>query len=236
MERDALGGICNNWGCIPTKALLAGAELYQSLKHDAADWGITVEGLGHDWAKVIERSRGIASLGATGVAALFKKNKVTHVQGVAQVTSGGPKCKVEVRGGGDGKAGRDSGGEVTHTIECKHVVLATGARPRQLPGVDFDGDKIISYKEAMSLPEQPKELVVVGAGAIGMEFRLLLQRLRDEGDGGGDAGSPAADRGRRGVQGGGAVVQEAGHHLPDGHEDDGCAHDRRGRGSWTSCR
>ncbi len=164
IERDKLGGICNNWGCIPTKALLAGAELYSRLKHEADDWGIKVDGLSHDWSQVIKRSRGIADLGDKGVASLFKKHKITHVQGhakIAQARAAG-EATVEVTA--------PSGGDVQQVIKAKHVVIATGARPRALPGAEFDGDKIISYKEAMSLKEQPKELLIVGAGAIGMEF------------------------------------------------------------------
>jgi dihydrolipoyl dehydrogenase len=163
VERDQLGGICNNWGCIPTKALLAEAELYSKLRHGADDWGIHVEGLSHDWQQVISRSRDVAGLGVKGVAALFKKNKVTHVHGHAKVVAGGPECRVEVYD-------PDNQKKLTHTLTCKHVVVATGARPRALPGAPFDGDRIISYKEAMSLPQQPKDLVIVGAGAIGMEF------------------------------------------------------------------
>ncbi|MEX0774520.1 MAG: dihydrolipoyl dehydrogenase [Phycisphaeraceae bacterium] len=172
VERDKLGGICNNWGCIPTKALLANAELYHRIKHEAAAWGIEADNVRHNWEKVIGRSRGVADMGAKGVAALFKKNKVTHIQGHARIVSGAEKggvCKVEIH---------DRPDHVAQTIEAKNVIIATGAGPRTLPGAGpgagdgaaFDGDKIISYKEAMALKEQPRELLIVGAGAIGMEF------------------------------------------------------------------
>lgn len=163
IERDKLGGICLNWGCIPTKALLAGAEFYSRLKHEVSEWGIEADNVRHNWDKVIGRSRGVASNLNKGVHALFKKNKVTHIHGVAKILS---PTKLEVRAiGDDGKAG-----EVSESIFAKHIIIATGAGPRALPGAPFDGDRIISYKEAMSLKEQPKKLIIVGAGAIGMEF------------------------------------------------------------------
>jgi dihydrolipoamide dehydrogenase len=158
VEKDRLGGVCNNWGCIPTKALLAAAELYQSLKHDAGEWGILAPNVSHDWSKVIARSRGVADLGDKGVGALFKKNKVTHLKGAARIAGRG---KVEVR---------SESGEHTDTLLAKHIVIATGARPRELPGAPFDGQRIISSKEAMSLGTQPRKLLIIGAGAIGAEF------------------------------------------------------------------
>jgi dihydrolipoamide dehydrogenase len=176
VERGQLGGVCNNWGCIPTKALLAGAELYARLKHEAADWGILADNIRHDWSKVIGRSRSIADLGGKGIASLFKKHKITHVQGHARITAAG---KVEVHKtdpiesawdtAADAKAARTTGG-VTERLTCKHIVIATGAIARSLPGAEFDGNRIIGAKDAMSLPEQPKHLIVIGAGAIGMEF------------------------------------------------------------------
>jgi dihydrolipoamide dehydrogenase len=173
VERDQLGGICNNWGCIPTKALLAGAELYSKLKHEADDWGIQIDGLKHDWSKVIARSRNVAGMGAKGVAALFKKNKVTHIQGHAKIVSAG---KLEVREVKDAKPTEN----LTHTITAKHIIIATGAGPRALPGTPFDGERVINYKEAMVLPRQPKKLLIVGAGAIGMEFAYFYNAFGTE--------------------------------------------------------
>ncbi len=164
IERDRLGGVCNNWGCIPTKTLVASAEFYARLKHDAADWGINVSEISHDWAKVIARSRKVADAGDRGIAALFKKNKVTHIQGHARILNGADnhgKCRIEIH---------DKPDHVAQTIEAKNIIIATGAKARALPGAEFDGEKIIGSREAMSLPQQPKELLIVGAGAIGMEF------------------------------------------------------------------
>ncbi len=158
IERDRLGGVCLNWGCIPTKALLAGAEFYHKLKHEAAGWGIEADNVRHDWGKVIARSRGVADNLNKGVGFLFKKHGVTHVQGQARIASPGV---VQVT---------DASGQPGTALHAKHVLISTGAVPRSLPGADFDGQTIISSKEAMSLPTQPKRLVIVGAGAIGMEF------------------------------------------------------------------
>ncbi len=175
VERDALGGICLNWGCIPTKALLAGAEFYRRLQHEAAQWGILADNIRHDWSKVIARSRGVAGNLNKGVQGLFRKNKITHIQGQARILSAGPNCKVEVR---------DRDGKVTQTLTAKNLLIATGAGPRPLPGggdaAAFDGEKIISYKEAMVLPEQPKRLAIIGAGAIGMEFAYFYNAFGTE--------------------------------------------------------
>ena len=165
VERDKLGGICLNWGCIPTKTLLAGAEFYQKVKHEADSWGIEVDNVRHNWQKVIERSRGVAANLNKGIHGLFQKNKVAHVEGLARITSGGPQCAVELR---------DAAGNVTQTLSCRNVLVCTGAAPRPLPGADFDGERILSFKEAMVLPQQPKTLLVIGAGAIGMEFAYFF--------------------------------------------------------------
>ncbi len=165
VERDKLGGICLNWGCIPTKTLLAGAEFYQKVRHDAASWGIEVDNVRHNWQKVIERSRGVAGNLNKGIHGLFKKNKVAHLEGLARVTRGGPQCAVQLR---------DASGNVTQTLKSRNLLICTGAVPQPLPGADFDGERIISFKEAMVLPQQPKSLLVVGAGAIGMEFAYFF--------------------------------------------------------------
>lgn len=158
VERDRLGGVCLNWGCIPTKALLARAEFYNSLKRDAPGWGIHADAIRHDWGKVIAHSRGVADQLNKGVIYLFKKNKITHVQGNAHIASPGVVQVTEP----SGKPGP--------TLHGKHVLISTGAVPRSLPGLDFDGKKILDSKHAMTLPEQPAKLIIVGAGAIGMEF------------------------------------------------------------------
>ena len=163
VERDRLGGVCLNWGCIPTKALLAGAEFYHRLKHDAADWGVMADNIRHDWSKVIGRSRNVAGTLNKGVGGLFKKNKIEHVQGHAHIPEAG---RVAVYAADD--PGRE--GKVQRELRAKRILIATGAVPRELPGVKFDGDRVISSKEAMTLQTQPERLLIVGAGAIGMEF------------------------------------------------------------------
>ncbi|MCG8511917.1 MAG: dihydrolipoyl dehydrogenase, partial [Rhodospirillales bacterium] len=168
VERDKLGGVCLNWGCIPTKALLAGAEFYHQLKHDAEAWGIHAENVSHDWPKVITRSRNVAGQLNKGVHFLFKKNKIEHFEASAYIPEIG---KIELR---------DGEGNTTDTLQAKHIIIATGARPRALPGTPFDGDKVISSKEAMNLPEQPDKLLVIGAGAIGMEFAYFYNAFGTE--------------------------------------------------------
>ncbi len=158
VEHDRLGGVCLNWGCIPTKALLSGAEFYNRLKHEAAGWGIHADNVRHDWKKVIARSRGVADQLNKGVAFLFKKNKVHHIHGRARIASAGVVQVV------------DDAGQPGPTLGARHILISTGAEPRPLPGVPFDGDKVIDSKQAMTLKDQPKRLLIVGAGAIGMEF------------------------------------------------------------------
>jgi dihydrolipoamide dehydrogenase len=156
VERERPGGICLNWGCIPTKALLKSAEAMRLVQH-AADYGITVSGpISFDWTKVIARSRAAGDKLARGVESLFKKYGVHHLPGAATFTGRG---RLEVAGAG-GK----------QTLEAARIIVATGARARMLPGIEADGDRIITYREAMVLPEVPKSMVVIGAGAIGIEF------------------------------------------------------------------
>ena len=173
VERDRLGGVCLNWGCIPTKALLAGAELYSKVKHDADAWGITAENVGHNWAKVIGRSRGVADQLNKGVGYLFKKNKITHVEGHAYIPTPG---KVQVFDKDD----TERKGDAKQTLKGKNILIATGAVPRALPGAPFDGDKVIAAKEAMTLTDQPKKLLIVGSGAIGMEFAYFYNAFGTE--------------------------------------------------------
>ncbi|MCC7203609.1 MAG: dihydrolipoyl dehydrogenase [Phycisphaeraceae bacterium] len=165
VERDKLGGTCLNWGCIPTKALLESAEFYRRVKHEAGEWGVHVPAAGFEFEKIIGRSRTVAGNLNKGVTALFKKNKIAHHEGQAKITKPGT---VEVR---------DAAGKVTATLTAKNILIATGAGPRQLPGAPFDGQKILSSKEAMTLSEQPKDLIIIGAGAIGMEFAYFYHCL-----------------------------------------------------------
>ncbi len=156
VERERAGGICLNWGCIPTKALLKSADVLRTVQH-AAEYGITVSGdVSFDWSKVISRSRGVAERLAKGVEMLFRKYKVTQIAGTASFKGRG---KLEVA---------TSTGKIQ--IEAPKIIVATGARARLIPGIEADGDRIITYRDAMVLPELPKSVVVIGAGAIGVEF------------------------------------------------------------------
>ena len=173
VERDRLGGVCLNWGCIPTKALLAGAEFYHKLQYDADQWGITADNVAHNWEKVIGRSRGVADTLNKGVGFLFKKNKITHFAGHAHIPVPG---KVQVFAPDD----TEHAGEATATLKAKNILIATGAVPRPLPGTPFDGDKVIAAKEAMTLTDQPAKLLIVGSGAIGMEFAYFYNAFGTE--------------------------------------------------------
>ncbi len=166
VEREHLGGICLNWGCIPTKALLRTAEVYETIKH-AGEFGLSVEGVGFDTRKVVERSRAIAKQLNGGVGHLLRKNKVSVFDGAGRLNGRG-KVLVEK----DGKAVAD--------LTAKHIILATGARARSLPGMDPDGRLIWTYKEAMVPAAMPKSLLVVGSGAIGIEFASFYRSLGAE--------------------------------------------------------
>ncbi|TAE23978.1 MAG: dihydrolipoyl dehydrogenase [Candidatus Kapaibacterium sp.] len=157
VEAEHLGGICLNWGCIPTKALIKNAEYMHFLNH-AEDFGFTIKGVDIDFSKVVGRSRGVADQMSKGIAFLFKKYKVQSVTGFGVITSVG---NVEVK---------DKSGAVTDTISCKNIILATGARPRMFPGIDVDRERVITSHEAMVQKEIPKSMIVMGAGAIGVEF------------------------------------------------------------------
>lgn len=157
VESEHLGGICLNWGCIPTKALLKNAEYMHFLNH-AGDFGFQLKGVDVNFAKVVERSRGVANQMSNGIGFLFKKYKVQHVVGFGTVKNPGT---VEVK---------DKSGSVTDTIAAKHIIIATGARPRMFPGIDVDREVVITSREAMVPKSIPKSLVVMGAGAIGVEF------------------------------------------------------------------
>jgi dihydrolipoamide dehydrogenase len=167
VEEKHLGGICLNWGCIPTKALLRTAEIYETIKH-AKDFGITVKEVGFDLAKVIERSRKVAGQLNSGVAHLLRKNKVAVIDGRGRLAG---KGQVNVT-----KAGNGAG----TTLAAKHIILATGARARSLPGLEPDGKLIWTYMEAMVPTAMPKSLLVVGSGAIGIEFASFYRSLGAE--------------------------------------------------------
>ncbi len=162
VERESLGGICLNWGCIPTKALLKSAELFQDLSH-AKEYGLNASGVSADFAAVIKRSRGVADVNSKGVDFLMKKNKIAVLYGTATLTAAGA---IELASK-DGKKAVTAGA----------IIIATGGRPRSYPHLPVDGVNVINYREAMSLPAQPKSLACIGAGAIGMEFGYFYRAL-----------------------------------------------------------
>ncbi|MBM3449100.1 MAG: dihydrolipoyl dehydrogenase, partial [Bacteroidetes bacterium] len=163
VERESLGGICLNWGCIPTKALLKSASVFEYINH-ANDYGIEVTGAKHDFTAVVKRSRGVAEGMSKGVQFLMKKNKIDVIMGSGKVM---PGKKVSVTAA-DG---------TSQEIQASHIIVATGGRTRNLPNMPQDGKKIIGYREAMTLPEQPKSMVIVGSGAIGVEFAYFYNAM-----------------------------------------------------------
>lgn len=163
VEKESLGGVCLNWGCIPTKALLKSAEVMNYI-HDAEDYGIQVSEAAHQFQKVVKRSRGVADKMSKGVNFLFRKNKIETLMGIGKVTA---DKKVAVT---------DEGGN-TEYYEAKHIILATGSRARSLPNMPIDNEKIIGYRKAMVLETQPSSMIVVGSGAIGMEFAYFYQSM-----------------------------------------------------------
>ena len=177
VERDYLGGICLNWGCIPTKALLRSAEIFHYMQH-AKDYGLSAENIGYDPKAVVQRSRGVAQRLSSGVAFLMKKNKVSIIWGDATIEAPGkvtvkphdPTKKVEIPKGALGPG----------SYQAKHVIIATGARPRVLPGLEPDGRLIWTYFEAMVPAKMPKSLLVVGSGAIGIEFASFFHTMGAE--------------------------------------------------------
>ncbi|MBP6183456.1 MAG: dihydrolipoyl dehydrogenase [Saprospiraceae bacterium] len=166
VERESLGGICLNWGCIPTKALLKSAQVFEYIQH-AEDYGITVKGAEADFGKMIQRSRGVADGMSKGIQFLFRKNKITIINGSGKLLRG---KKVEVT---------DADGKKT-IYEAPHIILATGGRAKELPNLKIDGEKIIEYRKAMSLAKKPNKMVVVGAGAIGVEFAYFYHSIGTE--------------------------------------------------------
>jgi len=162
VEKENLGGVCLNWGCIPTKALIKSAQVFEYIQH-AEDYGITVKEATHDFGKVVKRSRDVADGMSKGIQFLMKKNKIDVVMGYGKVL---PGKKLEVKG--------DQG---TQILSAKHIILATGGRSRQLPSLPQDGKKIIGYREAMTMATQPKSMVIVGSGAIGVEFAYVYHAM-----------------------------------------------------------
>jgi dihydrolipoamide dehydrogenase len=164
VEREHLGGICLNWGCIPTKALLRTAEVYHNMQH-AKDFGLSAEKIGFDTDAVVKRSRAVSKRLTDGVGFLMKKNKISVIDGTAKITKPG-EVKVEGKGAG--------------TYQAKHIIVATGARPRVLPGIEPDKKLIWTYFEAMVPEKMPKSLLVVGSGAIGIEFASFFRTMGSE--------------------------------------------------------
>jgi dihydrolipoamide dehydrogenase len=171
VERELLGGICLNWGCIPTKALLKSGELYEQLGHLDA-YGLSVQGRSYDFDKVVQRSRGVAKQLNGGVGYLMKKNKIEVIEGDAKLekSSPAPKVVIALKAGG------------SRTVQAKHVIVATGARARTIPaiGLEPDGDKVWTYREALVPKSAPKNLIVIGSGAIGIEFASFFRALGSE--------------------------------------------------------
>jgi len=166
VEKAELGGICLNWGCIPTKALLKSANVFEYIQH-AKDYGIDVKEASPDMTAMVKRSRDIAAGMSKGVQFLFKKNKIEQIVGHGKLKKGG---KVEVT---------DAAGKKTD-FDAKHIILATGGRSRELPNLKLDGKKIIGYREAMVLPERPQKMLIVGSGAIGVEFAYFYNTIGTE--------------------------------------------------------
>ena len=162
VEKESLGGVCLNWGCIPTKALLKSAQVFNYLKH-AEDYGLTVKELDKNFDAVVNRSRNVAGGMSKGVQFLMKKNKIDVLTGHGKVLSG-KNISVTVN-------------EKTVEYKAKNIIIATGARSRELPSLPQDGKKIIGYREAMTLPKQPKKLIIVGSGAIGIEFAYFYNAM-----------------------------------------------------------
>jgi len=167
VEKENLGGICLNWGCIPTKSLLKSAQALEYAKH-AADYGVSISGeIKPDFEAMVKRSRGVAEGMSKGIQFLFTKNKIEVINGNGRLVD---KNSVEVTD--------ETGNRTLHS--AKNIILATGARSRELPNLEQDGEKIIGYREAMTLPKQPKSMVVVGSGAIGSEFAYFYQSIGTE--------------------------------------------------------
>ena len=163
IERENLGGICLNWGCIPTKALLKSAQVFDYINH-SDDYGISIKDAKVDFDGMVKRSRGVADGMSKGIAFLMKKNKIEVINGTGKLAGKGKINVTDVKG----KAS---------TVEADHIILATGARSRELPNIPIDGKNVVGYRDAMVLPKQPKEMIVIGSGAIGMEFAYFYSTI-----------------------------------------------------------
>ena len=166
VEKESLGGVCLNWGCIPTKALLKSAQVFEYLKH-ADDYGLTVKEFDKDFSAVVKRSRNVAGTMSKGVQFLMKKNKIDVISGFGKLKSAGTLTVTD-----------DKGKETDYS--AKNIIIATGARSRELPNLPQDGEKVIGYRQAMSLKKQPKKMIVVGSGAIGVEFAHFYNSMGTE--------------------------------------------------------
>ncbi len=165
IDKDNLGGVCLNWGCIPTKSLLKNAEIFDIMKNHSNDFGISVEGLSFDFSKIIKRSRDISDRITKNVELLVKKNKVDRIRGFGKLAS---KNQIDIF---------DNDGKKTDSVIAEKIIIATGARPKTIPSIPVDKKNIITSTEAMSLEKQPKDLIVIGAGAIGIEFAYFYSVL-----------------------------------------------------------
>lgn len=163
IERENLGGICLNWGCIPTKALLKSAQVFDYINH-SDDYGISIKDAKVDFDGMVKRSRGVADGMSKGIAFLMKKNKIEVINGTGKLAG---KGKIHVT---------DDKGKAS-TVEADHIILAAGARSRELPNIPIDGKNVVGYRDAMVLPKQPKEMIVIGSGAIGMEFAYFYSTI-----------------------------------------------------------
>lgn len=163
IEKESLGGVCLNWGCIPTKALIKSAQVYEYMKH-SANYGINATDVQHDFGAVVKRSRGVADKMSKGVQFLMKKNEIDVIMGYGKVKA---KGQIEVTATDGSK----------QIVEAKNIVIATGGRSRELPNLKQDGVKVIGYREAMVLPTQPKSMIIVGSGAIGVEFAYVYNSM-----------------------------------------------------------
>ena len=163
IEKESLGGICLNWGCIPTKALIKSANVIEYAKH-STNYGINVQNAQPDFGAVIKRSRGVADKMSKGVQFLMRKNKIDVIMGTAKLVA---KGNIEVTAADGSK----------QTVEAKHIIIATGGRSRELPNLKQDGKKVVGYREAMVLPQQPKSMIIIGSGAIGVEFAYVYNSM-----------------------------------------------------------
>ncbi|NOX66167.1 MAG: dihydrolipoyl dehydrogenase, partial [Chlorobi bacterium] len=165
VEKDNLGGVCLNWGCIPTKSLLKNAEVYDLVSNHSKNFGVSVENVSFDFEKTIKRSRTVSKKIVKGVEYLFKKNKIDRVKGFGKLNS---LKEIEVF---------DEDGNTIDTVKADRIIIATGARPKSIPAIPVDREKVITSSEAMNLSEQPKELIIIGAGVIGIEFAYFYATI-----------------------------------------------------------